>query len=184
MVTIDWETVDAEIKELFATQTEVRSFSRDELLLSAGSVCDHLYLIEEGMLRNFYLDPKGNDITHWFSGKDTLVTAPPSFFKREPSFFSIEAIEDTTARVITYQQLEQVFALAPKLERFGRELAIETMITLGQKVIDLQTKTAEERYNDLLATHPNIFQTAKLGHIAGYLGITQQSLSRIRANHP
>ena len=58
---------------------------------------------------------------------------------------------------------------------------IESGYKLGEKIIDLQTKTAEYRYDQLLAIHPNIFQRAKLGHIAGYLGIKQQSLSRIRA---
>ena len=72
-----------------------------------------------------------------------------------------------------------------QLERFFRLLVTDVMIMLGKKIIDLQTQSAEFRYNQLLITHPDIFKRAKLGHISRYLGITQQSLSRIRAHkHP
>lgn len=181
MVKIDWESTDPSIRELLSREAQSFEFKRDQLIVEAGKMCNHLYLIESGMTRNFYYDPKGNDITHWFSGQGALVTSPPSFFKREPSPFRIEAIVDTQARALTHDQLERAYQTIPQLERFVKEVVIETMITLGRKIIDLQTKSAEERYNDLLETHPNIFQKAKLGHIAGYLGITQQSLSRIRA---
>ncbi len=133
------------------------------------------------MLRNYYYDPKGNEITHWFASEGMLVTIPPRFFNRKPSTFRIEAIESSILRTITYAQMENAFDQSRKLERFGRILVTEIMTVLGRKIIDLQTKTAEERYDDLLQEHPDIFQRAKLGHIATYLGITQQSLSRIRS---
>lgn len=183
MVKIDWNQVDEEIKSHLLANTRLHKYAKNELLLASGDICNELYIIDSGMMRNFYYDKKGNDITHWFSGKDTIVTSPPSFFNREPSFFRIEAIVETSARVITYKQLENAFDQSHQLERFVRKLVTNIMITLGRKVIDLQTKTAEERYNDLLSTHPDIFQQAKLGHISGYLGIAQQSFSRIRANH-
>ena len=182
MVAIDWETVDPEVKKVFDTYTKEKTFPKHALILDAGSICNHLLIIKSGLVRNFYFDPKGNDITHWFSGPNSVVTSPPSFFKQEPSFFRIETLQPTVANVITHSQLEEAFKKSIELERFGRQLAINIMMALGQKVIDLQTKTAEERYHELLFQYPDILQQAKLGHIAGYLGITQQSLSRIRGN--
>ncbi|MEM6320525.1 MAG: cyclic nucleotide-binding domain-containing protein [Bacteroidota bacterium] len=157
-----------------------RCFRAKEMVVSIGDVCDKIFLIEKGMLRNFYYDRKGNDITHWFASEHMIMTIPPSFFKREPSNFGIEAIEDTIVQAMSFHQMEEELKKSIKLERFYRLLATDIMIMLGRKVIDLQTQTAEYRYDQLLQTHPDIFQRAKLGDIAGYLGIKQQSLSRIR----
>jgi len=147
-----------------------------------GSVCKQIFLIEQGMFRNHYYDGKGNDITHWFAGKEMIVTAPPSFFRQEPSFFGIEAVDDSIVKALTFDQMEKKLHQSHRLERFVRILTTEVMIQLGQKIVSLHTKSAEDRYDDLLKAHPDIFNRAKLGHIAGYLGIKQQSLSRIRAS--
>jgi len=93
----------------------------------------------------------------------------------------MEAIEQTTGRALSFDQLEEALKESIQLERFIRLLVTDIMILLGRKVIDLQTQSAEYRYDQLLETHPDIFKRAKLGHISGYLGIKQQSLSRIRA---
>lgn len=182
MIKIDSSFINPEAQQhLFEMSSQVQ-VPANTILLEIGSVCDHLYFIENGILRNYYYDAKGNDITHWFASEGMVVTIPPSFFKRTPSQFRIEALEDMVVRNITFDQMQEAFSQSHQLERFGRLLVTEIMMVLGQKIMDLQTKSAEERYNDLLEDHPDIFQRAKLGHIATYLGITQQSLSRIRAN--
>lgn len=181
MIRIDLNALEDDVKMVFFEKTELVSFDTNEVVVELGKVCKYLFLIEKGMLRNYYYDQKGNDITHWFASEDMIVTAPPSFFRQEPSTFRIEATEPTTVYAISYEKLNKEFEKSIHLERFFRELVTEIMITLGQKIISLQTKNAEYRYDELLRTHPDIFQRAKLGHIAGYLGMRQQSLSRIRA---
>ncbi|CAM1345436.1 Crp/Fnr family transcriptional regulator [Tenacibaculum amylolyticum] len=181
MIKIDPTLIDDDVfQTLFVTSTELH-FKRNEIIVESGKVCNYLFLVQKGMLRSFYYDKKGNDITNWFSSEDMLITSAHSFFKRHPSFLNIEAIEDTTVRAITHQQLEEAFQKSHSLERFGRLFTIEVMLAVGKKAIYLQTKSAKERYHELLKTYPDIFNRAKLRHIAGYLGIAQQSLSRIRS---
>lgn len=181
MIKINQDLLNNEIEILYKNSLRI-SYRRNDTLVEIGKVCPYLFYVEKGLLRNFYFDRKGNDITHWFSKEEMIVTSLSSFFKKEPSEFAIEALEDTTVRALTYEQLEKTIENSVQLERFGRLLMTESMITLSKKVIDLQTKTAEERYNELIKNYPNIFQRTKLKYLASYLGVAQQSLSRIRAN--
>ncbi len=180
MIKIDWNLVDKEVLQALSIRAEEITFRRNEVVVEAGKTCHYIYFITQGMLRSFYYDRKGKDITNWFANEDMIITAAQSFFKREPSVLNIQAIEASTVRAISYDQLEEVFREYQSLERFGRIIMTEIMMAVGKKAMFLQGKTAEERYHELIKTHPDIFQRAKLGHIAGYLGITQQSLSRIR----
>ena len=76
-----------EIQNIFFKQAQQFKFGKNEIVVKTGTVCNYLFLIEKGMLRNYYYDKNGNDITHWFSSENMIVTVPPSFFKKEPSFF-------------------------------------------------------------------------------------------------
>ncbi|BAO76604.1 Crp/Fnr family transcriptional regulator [Winogradskyella sp. PG-2] len=162
-------------------QSEYFTFEKKEIIVQANHVCNYLYLIESGLLRSYYLDLKGNEITHWFASESMFMTIPPSFFNREESQFNIEAVEKTTVRAFSIDLLENAFEKNRVIETFCRVIVTQVMISLGKKVIDLKTKTAEERYKELKVIYPNIFKRASLGQIASYLGITQQSLSRIRS---
>jgi len=174
MIKIDKNLIPNEALHALLVRSKKITFQRNEIVAETGKICNYIFFIRKGMLRSFYYDRKGKDITNWFANEDMIITAAESFFRRKPSFLRIEATENTTVRAISYDQLEEAFKKHPSLERFGRLVMTEIMIYL-------QVKSAEERYHELIKTHPDIFQRAKLGHIAGYLGITQQSLSRIRA---
>lgn len=182
MIKIDRDLINDEVSQILFVESRKISFKRNDIVIKPGKTCDFLFLIEKGMLRSFYHDRKGNDITNWFAKEEMMITSSQSFFKRTPSFSGIEAIEDTLVWAITYDQLQNGFEKSKSLERFVRLAVTEIMLEVGKKAISLQIKNAEERYRDLINHYPDIFQRAKLGHIAGYLGITQQSLSRIRAN--
>jgi len=182
MIKIDTNLMKGEAFSHLFEKSELITFKKGDIIVESGKVCKYLFLVENGLLRNFYYDGKGNDITHWFAKEEMLATVPQSFFNQEKSFFNIEAIEDTQTRIFSYQNLEDAFQQSRIVERFGRILITQIMITLGQKVVDLQTKSAEKRYEELIDNYPDIFRRANLGHIASYLGITQQSLSRIRSS--
>jgi len=182
MINIDISILESDAFNLLIENSELMTFQKGDIIIESGKICKYLFLIESGLLRNFYYDLKGNDITHWFAKEKMFATVPPSFFKHEESFFHIEAIENTQVRALTYDNMEAAFQKSRVIERFGRLIVTEIMITLGRKVIDLQTKSAEQRYEELILAYPDILRRANLGHIASYLGITQQSLSRIRAS--
>ena len=180
MIKIDSAILNSEAFTSLLEKVESLTFKKGELILKGGEICKYLFIVEHGLLRNFYYDGKGNDITHWFAEEKMIVTAPARFFNQEKSLFNIEAIEATTVIAISHEILEQAFENSKTIERFGRILTTQIMITLGRKIIDLQTKNAKARYNELIKNYPDIFRRVNLGHIASYLGMTQQSLSRIR----
>ena len=182
MIKIDSAILNSEAFTSLLEKVESLTFKKGEVILKGGEICKYLFIVENGLLRNFYYDGKGNDITHWFAKEKMIITAPESFFNQEKSFFNIEAIEDTRVIAIRFEVLEKAFEGSKAIERFGRILTTQIMITLGRKIIDLQTKNAEARYNEVIENYPDIFRRVNLGHIASYLGMTQQSLSRIRNN--
>lgn len=181
MVTLNINSLDSDLLHTILDKSEHLQFKRNEIVVRMGTVCNYLFIIEQGLLRNYYFDKKGHDITHWFSSEGMVVTVPPSFFRRELSYFEIQAIEHTSVRAISYQIFQNELKNSIALERFTRKLVTEVMITLGEKIIDLQTESAQSRYDKLLKTYPDIFKRAQLGQIASYLGIRQQTLSKIRA---
>lgn len=163
-------------------KTTLEDVRKGKRLLDIGDVCRKMYIVEQGLLRFYYIE-KGKDITHWFIFEGNFITEADSFFQQTPSDYAIETLEDSLVRSISYEDLEYMFQKYPEFERTGRLLATEMALQLGEKLKDLQFRTASERYEKLLSEHPGILQRVPLGHIASYLGITQQSLSRIRAQN-
>lgn len=159
-----------------------RSVKKGDIFLREGQRCDYFYYILKGFVRVYYLDLEGNEVTHWFSPENSMVSSPLSFLRRDKNILYFEALEDTELVLIT---LEQLGVLNAQLETVGkaiRELHVEFIIILSRRIMSIHTQTAEERYLELMEKYPYLFQKAKLTHIASYLGITPQSLSRIRKN--
>lgn len=159
-----------------------RTVKKGELLLEAGYRCDYFYYVLKGFLRLYYLDLEGNQVTHWFSGEEAVVTSPFSFFRKDKNILFIEALEDTEVLLITSEQFSIISHKVKSADQEIRKLFAEFAMTFSRRIMDIHTKTADERYLKLMTEHPYLFQKAKLSHIASFLGITQQSLSRIRKN--
>lgn len=159
-----------------------KTAKKGTVFLKEGQRCDHLYYIQNGFTRVYYLDLEGNEITHWFSAKDAIITSPFSFVKRERNILFFEALEDTELLLISSTQIEQLIYHLPKLSESFRHINAEFAMVLSRRIMSIHTETAEERYLKLMGEHPLLFQKAKLSHIASFLGITQQSLSRVRKN--
>jgi CRP-like cAMP-binding protein len=128
------------------------------------------------------LDLEGKEVTHWFSNVDSIITSPFSYIKHERNILFFEALEATELVLITADQLEKLISHVPKLGEAFRHINAEFAMVLSRRIMSIHTETAEERYLKLIEEHPQLFQKAKLSHIASFLGITQQSLSRIRKN--
>ncbi|MEO1435040.1 MAG: Crp/Fnr family transcriptional regulator [Bacteroidota bacterium] len=159
-----------------------QSIDKGKCFLKAGQRCDHLYFIQKGFVRVYYHDLEGREITHWFCGQDAAITSPFSFIKQEPNQLFFEALEDTYLVLLSASNIETLIEHSPRLHAAFRKLNAEFAMVLSRRIMTIHTQTAEERYLRLLDEHPLLFQKAKLAHIASYLGITQQSLSRIRKN--
>lgn len=150
-----------------------------EYFLEEGKLCRYVGFIEEGLVR-YHMNDGGIEKTLYFGKEGEFVSNYQSFLPREVSDTSIQAIEDTTLRVITYADLQQLYLKISEGEKLGR-LAIENVFVSSLKQLKSFYKDAPaERYQQFLQSYPDLAQRVPQYYIASYVGIKPQSLSRIR----
>jgi CRP/FNR family transcriptional regulator, anaerobic regulatory protein len=163
--------------EPFLVRIDVK---KDTILLEQGKICRHLYFLESGLLR-FFILKNGQDVTKYFTDIPYCFTSIKSFEAQIPATESIETLEDTVLWAMTSDNVKTLFNL-PAWSTFTRKLIQEVQTYTDEILEDLQTETAENRYKKMLAENDPLLQRVPLKHIASYLGIAPQSLSRIRKN--
>lgn len=152
---------------------------KNAFLVEEGKRCNYMYFLEKGCLRGFYnLD--GKEVTYWFGFENNFVTSFYGFISRKPSFENIQLIEDCTLWGLTYDELQDLYDQYPDIERLGRLSHEKYYMMLEDRFVSNHFKDAKERYDMLLEVSPHIVQRVPLGYIASYLGISQETLSRIR----
>ncbi|NSL85749.1 Crp/Fnr family transcriptional regulator [Chitinophaga solisilvae] len=159
---------------------EERVFRRGEVLLEQGKVCRHCYNIISGLVRVFYLKD-GKDITTAFCFADDTVFSIESATRQTPCPETYEVLEDSVIEVIAFEDLNRLRQEFPVLEKVWTLSMEAYAIWLEERVYSMQFCSARERYQQLLQKYPEIILQARLTHIASYLGITLETLSRIRA---
>jgi CRP-like cAMP-binding protein len=166
---------------LICAQFVPRRVRRKELLLQAGEVSHHTIFVEHGILRSFCVDEKGTDHTSQFAVEGSWIGDIYSQLTGEPAKFSIEALEDADVLLLDNEAAERVYAQVPKFERYQRLLLQNHLVVVYRRLLDTMSATAEAKYDALVATSPAVMQRVPLHLIASFLGITPESLSRIRA---
>lgn len=167
-------------KDLLLSHLQRMEVAKGKLIISAGKIGHHVYFIEEGLVRAFCENQRGQT-TIWFGQEGDVMLSYLSFFKDKPGYESIELLENAVLYRISSKDLQELYRQHIHIANWGRKFAEYELIKAEQRFMDLQFKTATERYQDLLSNSPNILKRVQLGYIASYLGITQVSLSRIRA---
>jgi CRP-like cAMP-binding protein len=157
------------------------TYKKGYKLIHEGQFSDELFFILEGAAKAYYVKD-GKLITDWFAFENEFICAINSFFLFIPSPHYIELLEDSTLVMIKRNDMMNLCDKHHDIERLGRISTTKTMLQLQQRVVSLQFETAHQRYLNLLAQYPKIEQRASLGDIASFLGITQETLSRIRAS--
>jgi CRP-like cAMP-binding protein len=166
------------LRDLSKVLHEVR-LTKGEFLITEGKVCNHVYFVEQGCLRGFYnLD--GKEITYWFGFENSFVTSFFSFISRKSAVENIQALEDCSLWAITHEDLQALYAKHKDIERLGRIMHERYYVMLEERFVANHFKEARERYENLMNTASHILQRVPLGYIASYLGIKQETLSRIR----
>jgi CRP-like cAMP-binding protein len=160
-----------------------KSIGKNQFLLEEGKTSNEYFYLEKGFMRAFAYDTDGNDVTTNFCSGNQVVFEVSSFFNRSRSKENIQAIDDCTGWYISYEQLNHLFHSLPEFREFGRSILVKVLTDLKIRMLSMITDTAEQRYDTLLKTNPEIFHHAALKHIASYLGITDTSLSRIRKEY-
>ena len=161
---------------------EKESVQKNQILVREGQVCSKLYFIEKGVGRSFYLKEGGKEITQWFFIGGKFMSSIESFFQQAPSLYYLEMLENSLVYSITRENLDMLFARYHNMEKLGRLLSTEMLTRVVNKLNALQFQTARERYEYMLTEFPDISTRVSLGYIASYLGMTQETLSRIRRN--
>lgn len=164
-------------EKLFVNKT----YKKGECFNVRDSVCKNLAFVIKGLFRVFYTDPKsGEEINLYFFIENQFMVSFKSFIAQIPCYYTIEAMEESEVLQITHPTLVQLFQSSHQWERFGRVLAEQYFYGSQARTESLIFNTPEERYIDLMKSNPEIFERISLLHIASFLGIKSQSLSRIR----
>jgi len=175
--------VSPKAAEDIANTFSPKEITKNSFLLKEGKVSNEYFFLENGFIRAFANDIEGNDVTTNFYSTGQVVFEVSSFFNRTASKENFQAIVDCEGWYITYEQLNNLFHSMHEFRDFGRSILVKGFSSLKTRMLSMITETAEQRYDTLLKTNPEIFQQAALKHIASYLGITDTSLSRIRKEY-
>jgi CRP-like cAMP-binding protein len=165
--------------ELSSVSKEI-SVAKNTILVSERERCRNLYFIQKGLVRGYYYD-ESKEITHWFAQEEEFATSFYSFITVEASSETIETLEDCKLIQISYSDLQNIYKKFPETERIGRIITETYYIKLEERFLTQRIRSAKDRYLDLLKKDPALLNRAALGQIATYLGIAQETLSRVRA---
>lgn len=168
------------LQKAIVAQTKVIQVKRKTRLLNAGATSDAIYFIISGAARVYYLDKEGVETTSWFLFENEFLISVYSFFTGEPSFEYLETIEDCTLIMLNRNTLNELYLQYLEFNVIGRKLTEYYYIRNEKQANDLRMLTAKQRYQALLKSNPKLINRVSLGYIASYLGISQETLSRIR----
>ncbi|MBF1462803.1 Crp/Fnr family transcriptional regulator [Prevotella pallens] len=155
-------------------------FAKGEMILKEGEVCENIYYIEHGLVRQFYFK-NGKQITEHLGEDRTIFMCIESLFREEATKLQVEAIEPTTVYALPKQRLEQVALHNVNIQILYRKILEESLI-ISQVHADLvRFETAQDRYKKMCKLSPQVILRAPLVYIASYLQMTPETLSRVRA---
>jgi len=157
-----------------------KKLRKRSFLVQEGDVCSYAAFVQKGCLRSYTIDSKGDEHVLQFAIEGWWIGDLYSFLTGEPTSYFIEALEDSELLLLDRKAYEQLTEDIPKFERFFRLLLQNNLIATQRRIIAEHSKSAVERYLDFLKTYPSIAEHVPLRHIASYLGITPEALSRIR----
>lgn len=153
---------------------------KGKILLKIGDPVDVQYYIKDGYLRSFYIDSEGKEYTVQFGFSDWWISDYTAFFSTSKSIMTIEVLQDATLYRISREDKEFIYDKIPKIETFFRIKLERAFAAFQKRILAGLSQSATERYINFIKAFPNIERNIKNYHIASYLGITTQSLSRIR----
>jgi CRP-like cAMP-binding protein len=165
------------ISSKFFVHKKVR---KNQFLLNEGDLCRNIGFVNYGCLREYTIDSKGIVHIIQFAIEDWWVSDLHSFLSGLPASYNIDALQDSEVLLLEKSARDELLNACPKMERFFRLLVEGNHVATQQRIADSLSASAEERYLKFIKTYPKLFEQVPQNQIASYLGITPQSLSRIR----
>ncbi len=163
----------------FVPIVESVNYTKNDFLIQAGQVEHYIYYIAEGMVRLF-LNDDGKDISLDFVFSNDFVSAYSSFLTKQPTAFTVQTLTDVQAFRFSRTGLLNLYDQSHRAERIGRLIAEQAFLRKTSREVQFLTSTAKQRYVQLLEQNPVLVQSISVRHLASYLGIEPESLSRIR----
>ena len=174
----------------FASKITTKKYKKGDIILAAGDVCKELLFIEEGLARGYIIAEDGKDYTWsiYFNDQDAQITNVyivdyESFLAKKPAQLSIDALEDTRVTILTYANLQYLYEHVTGGDKFGRFMAEGAYTTVHNRVINRISKSAKERFDEFVEQTPYLLEKVPQYHIATYLGVTPQHLSRLKQDY-
>lgn len=173
--------VSSDAEEYISSISKVRRFTKGSILIQEGQKVNKTYFVLEGALRSYCVDKEGKEHTLQFAIKDWWISDFTAIYGNGIASLTVECIADSEVIEFNAQKLNEIYNQFPEFEAFQRKNLEQHVVSLHKRILNQLQLTAQERYNLFLEQYPNIEQHVANYHIASYLGITQQSLSRVRA---
>lgn len=165
-----------DIQSLFT----VKSVEKGKILLDIGEICHYSYFVTKGCLRSYVIDEKGKEHILQFAIENWWISEQISFMNNEPALYYIDAVEDTEFIAMDLNTVEEFHRLVPAAKEMNRKLQMYSLRSFQKRLISHLSATGEERYLSFIKTYPPLALRLPQKMIASYLGVTPESLSRIR----
>ncbi|CAM1373319.1 Crp/Fnr family transcriptional regulator [Tenacibaculum xiamenense] len=159
----------------------ISEYKKGTCLIHPEQLRHTLFYVVKGSLKAYYLKD-GKRIIDWLTFENEFITSSSSYFTDEPSLHYIETMEDSIILETKKEDVESLCENHHDFEHLFRLILSKVIVQFRQRIFSLQFRTVKQRYQSLIEQHPKIELTVPLGDIASFLGITQETLSRIRAS--
>lgn len=171
-----------EAEEYLLSISTQKTIAKGAVLIREGQQVNNIYFVLDGCLRSYCTDKKGKEHTLQFAVKNWWISDYIAIHNHEPATLTVECLNESIVIQFDAEKLDGILTLFPEYEPFQRNLLERHVVSLHKRILNQLQLTAAERYDLFLAQYPDIEHYTRNYHIASYLGITQESLSRVRVD--
>lgn len=168
------------LRKALMERLQVVELTKKDFILKEGQISHNIYFIESGFFKSYHLK-EGKEITQWFMKEGDVIISVNSFYKQQRGYEYIQSMTDSIVHFISYDELQFLYKNFAEFNFIGRVLTEQYYLLSEERLFGMRKQKAEERYQYLLQKNPEILKHASLTDIASYLGISLETLSRIRA---
>ncbi|MCH4823885.1 Crp/Fnr family transcriptional regulator [Gramella lutea] len=173
--------IDKEVIKTLVNSCTVKEYQKGEVLLQQNDFCEHTFFVEKGLLRQYYLNEEGKEHTILFASESWYLSDRESLYFNRPARYIIEAMENTRVMMLGEAFLQKLSENIPDFTDFNNRLLHNHIRHLQRRIELLLSADAEKRYIEFINTYPKMLPRIPQAVLASYLGITPESLSRIRS---
>lgn len=166
--------------EIIKTYFEKIRLRKKQFLIQENQNVEHIYLTKEGFLKSSFYDKNDNEFIIQFACENWWITDYSAFYSQQKSTISIECVENSELYALSFENMNELAEKFPKMNQFFRMKLSLGYVALQERLMSLMTKSAQERYEELLTNYPKIEQKVSKLFIAKYLGVSRETLSRLK----